>query len=237
MDLFVGTSGFSYKEWKGDFYPEKLPAKDMLSHYAGRLTSVEINNTFYRMPKREVLEGWTRQVPDHFRFAVKASRRITHVKRLADAGDECGYLFGNLEAMGNRLGIVLFQTPPFLKKDTERLRGFLEGLPPGIPAAFEFRHASWFEGDEATAVLREHGYAYCVTDTGDDTQAPVVPTASYGYLRLRGAAYSDADLSRWMDRIRETGWDRAFVFFKHEDDCAGPQLAERFAALATKESA
>ena len=143
MKLYCGTSGFSFNEWKGSFYPEKLAAKDMLSFYAGQLPAVEINNTFYRMPKRNVIEGWAAQVPDSFRFAVKASRRITHFKQLKDCEEEAGYLFDLLGALGKRLGVVLFQLPPHARADVEKLESLREGVPQYVPAACGFRHASW----------------------------------------------------------------------------------------------
>ena len=228
MRLHVGTSGYSYKEWKGPFYPEDLSAKDMLSFYGTRLNAVEINNTFYRMPRESLLEGWASQVPESFRFSVKASQKITHRKRLKDAGEETEYLVRTLRALGDRLGVLLFQLPPNLKKDLERLTGFLGSLPPELPVAFEFRHDSW-KDDDVVEALRAHGAALCCADTEDDAEdEPVVATASHGYLRLRRPDYSDDDLARWAQKVREQPWDRAFVFFKHEDAGAGPRMAHRF---------
>ena len=152
MRVLAGTSGFSYKEWKGSFYPEDLPAEEMLAYYSARLPAVEINNTFYRMPKPSMLEGWAAQVPAEFRFILKASQRITHRKRLKEAGDEVAYFFQTAATLGERLGPTLFQLPPNLKKDLPRLEAFLEVLPPKAPAAFEFRHASWFEDDVFAAL-------------------------------------------------------------------------------------
>lgn len=232
VQILAGTSGYSYKEWKGSFYPEKLPAKDMLSHYAERLPAVEINNTFYRMPRRSVLEAWVEQVPAGFRFAVKASRRITHNKRLAEASEETTYLLSNLEVLGDRLGVVLFQLPPGLRKDTDRLRAFQGTLPPGLPVTFEFRHASWYD-DEVCAALREHGHALCIVD-GDDGAVPdaLPATAPWGYLRLRRLDYDANVLERWVAAVAAQDWRHAFVFFKHEDAGAGPELAQRFIALS-----
>src|SRR5437588_1605999 len=153
MDLHVGTSGYSYKEWKGSFYPEKLPAKEMLSYYASRLPAVELNNTFYRLPQRSMVENWRAQVPANFRFAVKASQRITHFKRLKDVGDDARYLLETVSALEDRLGVVLFQLPPNMKKDSARLEGLLESLPATTRFAFEFRHPSWFE-DDVLALLK-----------------------------------------------------------------------------------
>ena len=227
MHIFVGTSGYSYKEWKGNFYPEKLPQKDMLGYYGERLSAVEINNTFYRMPKASVLESWADQVPDGFRFVLKASQRITHKKRLKDAGDETDYLLRTASVLKERLGPVLFQLPPYLKIDVPRLKAFLDLIPEGAKAAFEFRHESWFD-EEVLAALRAKSCALCVADVDDDAPDELSATAPWGYLRLRRVSYSDADLSQWLERIRSQNWQEAYVFFKHEDDCAGPQLATRF---------
>jgi uncharacterized protein YecE (DUF72 family) len=230
MIIYAGTSGYSYKEWKGHFYPEKFSAADMLAYYAERLPAVEINNTFYRLPKESVLDGWAAQVPEEFRFSIKASRRITHFKRLKETDDETAYLLRALGTLGPLLGVILFQLPPNLKKDLPRLETFLDLLPPRAPAAFEFRHPSWFD-DDVTGVLRDHGCALCLADTDDGDSPPLVDTGSLGYLRLRRADYSDEDLRTWANRIEEQPWDRVFVFFKHEDEAAGPRMAERFLQL------
>jgi len=233
VELYVGTSGYSYDEWKGSFYPEDLSAKRMLSFYAERLNAVEINNTFYRLPKASVLEGWAEQVTPGFRFSIKASRRITHFARLKpEAREPTEYMMSSVTALGDRLGVVLFQLPPNLKADVARLVEFLEVLPPGAPAAFEFRHESWHD-DGAREALRARGAALVCADTeGSPDDAAIVPTATWGYLRLRRPDYSDADLSRWVDRVKDAGWERAYVFFKHEDEGAGPRLAARFRELA-----
>jgi len=229
MQILAGTSGFSYKEWKGPFYPEDLSQADMLSWYASRLPAVEINNTFYRLPRESVLEGWADSVPETFRFVIKASRRITHFKRLKGAEEETGYLLRAVSGLGSRLGAVLFQLPPNMKQDVERLESFLNGLGDPTRAAFEFRHATWF--DEATYdCLRSHGAALCVADT-DDGDAELIETATWGYLRLRKSEYSPEALADWAERVRDTGWERCFVFFKHEDGAAGPDLARRFLEL------
>jgi len=231
MNLCVGTSGYSYKEWKGSFYPEDLAAKDMLRYYGERLPAVEINNTFYRMPKTSVLEAWADQVPDTFRFSLKASRRITHMKRLKEAAEETDYLLRTSKALSERLGVILFQLPPYMKKDVERLEGFLDHLTDETRAAFEFRHASWFD-DEVFAALRRRNCAICVADTGEESSTPMVSTASWGYLRLRRPEYSDAELAEWGKQVSTQGWSDAFVFFKHEDEGAGPALATKFLELA-----
>lgn len=231
MDLGVGTSGFAYKEWKGKFYPEKHPDQEMLQFYGGKLTAVEINNTFYQMPKPALLEGWAEKVPPTFRFALKASRRITHFKRLKDAAEETRYLVETAQVLGPRLGVILFQLPPNCRKDLDVLHRFLTGaLPPGTPAAFEFRHDSWLE-DDVFDRLRESGCALCIADT-DEGGTPFRSTADWGYLRLRGTTYTDEDLGEWVKRVRGEGWKRAFVFFKHEDEAAGPLMAMRFRELA-----
>lgn len=232
--IYAGTSGYSYKEWKGHFYPEKLPAAGMLAYYAERLPAVEINNTFYRLPKESVLDGWAAQVPEHFRFSIKASRRITHFKRLKGTDEETAYLLRVLGTLGPLLGVVLFQLPPNLKKDLPRLETFLDLLPTRAPAAFEFRHPSWFE-DDVTGVLRDRGCALCLADNDDQEPPSLVKTENLGYLRLRRADYSDDDLRSWADRIQEQEWERVFVFFKHEDEAAGPRMAERFLKLAGQE--
>ena len=226
MRLRTGTSGFSYKEWKGSFYPEKLPATRMLEYYSRRLDAVEINNTFYRLPRAELLEKWKSQVPDDFAFVLKASRRITHHKRLKDAGEPLEYLTTTAtETLGAALGPILFQLPPYLRKDVGRLAEFLTTVPEGVRAAFEFRHESWF-GDDTWQALADGGAALVVADTGEG-DAPVVATAGFGYARLRRPGYGDEDLARWANAFREQGWDELFVFFKHEDAGAGPALAAR----------
>ena len=233
MELHVGTSGYSYKEWKGPFYPEDLSNKDMLSYYGERLGAVEINNTFYRLPKTSVLEAWAEQVPDGFRFSIKASRKITHFTRLKSGSrDPTEYLLSTLGALGDRLGVLLFQLPPNFKKDLERFSEFLGMLPEGTPAAWEFRHETWFD-DEVYDLLRGRGMALVRADTDEpEADEPIVNTASWGYLRLRRATYDDSDLERWAQSVAGQKWDRAFVFFKHEDAGSGPKMAARFAELA-----
>lgn len=229
MRLRTGTSGFSYKEWKGSFYPEKLPATRMLEHYSRRLDAVEINNTFYRLPRAELLEKWRAQVPEDFAFVLKANRRITHFRRLKNAGEPLEYLASTaIEALGPALGPILFQLPPNFRKDVGRLAEFLATIPEGVRAAFEFRHESWF-GDDTWQALADGGAALVVADTGEG-EAPLVATAGFGYARLRRPAYGDGDLAGWADAFREQGddWDELFAFFKHEDAGAGPALAKRF---------
>ena len=230
MRLRTGTSGFSYREWKGNFYPDKLPANRMLEYYSRRLTSVEINNTFYRMPRLEMLEKWASQVPGDFAFVLKANRRITHMKRLRDAGEPLEYLVRTAVAgLGDRLGPILFQLPPYLRADPGRLRDFLAIVPGGVRAAFEFRHESWFT-DEVYRALADRGAALVTADTGEG-EAPVVETATFGYARLRRPGYGEAELAEWAAALARPAWSDVFVFFKHEDEGAGPRMAEGFGGV------
>jgi uncharacterized protein YecE (DUF72 family) len=226
-NLFVGTSGYSYKEWKGSFYPEKLAAKDMLPYYAERLKAVELNNTFYRLPQRSMVDSWKAQVPADFRFSVKASQRITHFKRLKEVGDETKYMLDTVSALEDRLGVVLFQLPPNMKKDLERLEAFLKILPTDIKATFEFRHPTWFD-DEVIELLRQQNRALCISDTDELPANHIDRTSDWGYLRLRRVAYSKEDLDAWIERIKNQEWETVFVFFKHEDEGTGPKLAAQF---------
>lgn len=229
MRLYVGTSGYSYDQWEGAFYPPGLPPDERLAFYAARIGTVEINNTFHRMPRREVLRRWADAVPERFRFVIKASRRITHEGRLKDEDDALDYLLGQLRSLGDKCGPILFQTPPYLPARVERLRALLARLPAGVRAAFEFRHASW-DDPAVHQALSEAGHALCAAEhaRGHD-EAPLPRTAPWGYLRLRAPDYDDAELARWAERIRET-WDEAYVFFKHED--RAPRLVERMVAAA-----
>jgi uncharacterized protein YecE (DUF72 family) len=231
VKLYVGTSGYSYKEWKGPFYPEKLPAKEMLAYYAGQLPTVEINNTFYRVPQKSVLENWVAAVPETFRFIVKSTRRITHFKRLVNASEEVKFFLGQMSALGDRLGAVLFQLPPNLQKNLESLEAFLSVLPKDTPAAFEFRHNSWFD-DDVFEMLRGRNCSLCIADAEGGADVPFVCTADWGYLRLRRPDYTDQELTEWLGRIRGESWTHAFVFFKHEDEGAGPHMAKRMLDLA-----
>jgi uncharacterized protein YecE (DUF72 family) len=231
MDLHVGTSGYSYKEWKGTFYPEDLPVKQMLRYYGERFRTTEINNTFYRMPKASVLEAWAGEVPADFKFALKAPQRITHFQRLKDCGESLSYLLTTAGALKDRLGPVLFGLPPNFKKDAARLKEFLALLPPQRRAAFEFRHPSWFD-DEVFGLLRDHQVALCIAEAEGDLEVPFVSTADWGYLRLRRPDYTAAELKAWVKKLRSQPWRDAFVFFKHEDEGKGPKLAAAFLKLA-----
>lgn len=220
--LLAGASGYSFKEWKGNFYPEKIKPEEMLAWYAQRLPTVEINNTFYQMPKASVLEHWAAVVPDGFRFAIKAPRRITHDARLkADAAaDSVAYLYKVLEALGDKRGPVLFQLPPFLKKDLPRLGEFLQLLPDGHRAAFEFRNDSWYD-DAVYAALEDAGAALCLCEREDDKPPPLVETAPWGYLRLRLEEYSEADFAQWAEQIHATKWNDVHAYFMHEPTAPG----------------
>jgi uncharacterized protein YecE (DUF72 family) len=229
MSFYVGTSGFSYKEWKGVFYPEKLPEKGRLSFYASQLTAVEINNTFYRMPKREVIRNWASETPDNFRFIIKASRRITHFKRLKETDEQMGYLITNTDVLEDKLGAILFQLPPNMHRDDERLKNFVSLIPDGSPAAIEFRHESWFD-DTVFECLRERNIAICHADS-EDSGLPFAVTADWGYLRLRKPRYDVRALKKWARAADEAGWDNCYVFFKHEDEAAGPKMAMKFQEL------
>jgi uncharacterized protein YecE (DUF72 family) len=230
MQVRIGTSGFSYPAWKGSFYPEKLAAKDMLRFYAERFPTVEINNTFYRMPKEPLLQGWAAQVPANFTFVLKAPKRITHDRRLKECDDLVAYFVNVASILGPRLGPLLFQLPPNFKQDAPRLEAFLALIPAAVRAAVEFRHASWFD-DAVYEVLRARGAALCVADTGEEPAAPLVATTDWGYLRLRREEFSDAELADWARRIGEQPWQDAYVFMKHEEEGRGPKLAAKLAAL------
>lgn len=227
MHFFVGTSGYAYKEWKGSFYPPKMPPAQMLGFYAERFGTVEINNTFYRMPETSVVESWKTQVPASFRFVLKAPQAITHRKRLKGAEDDTEMFLEAAAVLGKQRGPLLFQLPPNMKKDLERLGNFLDLVGKRAQIAFEFRHESWFEDDVLT-LLRKHACTLCVADT-DELPAPeIVATADWGYLRLRRAEYTREDLETWLKRVRKQKWKEAYVFFKHEDTGTAPQFATTF---------
>jgi len=215
--LLAGASGYSFKEWKGTFYPEEMKPDAMLTWYAERLPTVEINNTFYQMPKTAVLENWARATPETFRFAIKASRRITHLSRLKanTAADSVAFLYRNLRTLGAKRGPVLFQLPPFLKKDLPRLNEFLAILPADHRAAFEFRNDTWF-ADDVYAALKSAGATLCLSEREDNAPPPLVETARWGYVRLRLESYSDSDLAAWATRLAATLWEQIHVYFMHE---------------------
>jgi len=227
----VGTSGYSYKEWIGSFYPADLPDSELLRFYAERLPTVEINYTFYKMPTVRILQGWSKETPDHFQFSLKAPRRVTHDLRLRDAADIVSDFCDTTSTLKGKLGVLLFQLPPFLKRDTPRLEDFLHQMPPDFRLAFEFRNQSWF-ADEVYECLKRFGVALCVSEAAERT-TPWEATAPFGYFRLRQPDYSDADLAERAQRIRDMagGWSEAFVYFKHESEGKGPALAERLRPL------
>ena len=257
MQIYTGTSGWNYDAWKGNFYPDDVKKKDWLQYYGSQLSACEVNNTFYRIPKSAVVEGWAAAVPENFRFVLKCSRRVTHFARLKETGDESfGFMWRAAQKLGDRRGPLLFQLPPNAKADVERLKRFLGTLAPECQAVFEFRHESWVD-DAVHSALREHGAALCWVDNTDDadgaddasrpdktggtssahsssddeganaSSAAQVATADFGYLRLRRAEYSLAELDAWAERIRAQGWTEAYVFFKHEEDGAPPASRAR----------
>lgn len=231
MEINVGTSGYSYKEWKGRFYPEKISPKEMLHSYSAHFGTVEINNTFYRMPTEAILGGWADRVPDGFLFAFKAPQVITHTKRLKNVTSETEYLLKTLSMLGKKLGPVLFQFPKTFHADVPRLKIFLSLLPRTISFAFEFRNPSWL--DEAVLdLLREKECSLCTPDSDENATTEINSTASWGYLRLRRVNYTEAELSQWLKRILSQKWQKAFVFFKHEEETGkGPDMAIRFCGL------
>ena len=230
MKIYVGTSGYAYKEWKGKFYPEKISPKEMLRFYSGRLNTVEINNTFYRMPKESVLTSWAEQVPGDFVFALKAPQVITHLKQLRNVSEETKYLFKTVSALDRKLGPVLFQFPKSFRADRPALEDFLALILDDMACAFEFRSPSWLD-DEILDLLRKKGSGLCIADSDENPADEIISTAPWGYLRLRRSGYTDADLLQWMERILLQRWERAFVFFKHEDEAGGAEMAMRFQEL------
>jgi len=224
MELRTGTSGYCYKEWRGHFYPEKMPESDMLRYYGERFRTVEINNTFYRMPSPKILAQWMEEVPPTFDFTLKSPRRITHEKRLVDCGEHVVEFLRRAATLGDRLGPILFQLPPFLKKDLPRLEAFLALIPAGTRFAFEFRNASW-HSDDVYAALAARSAMLCVTDT-DEGDTPYVTTCAEGYVRLRRTHYDDAELAAWAQRIAEKQVPRTYVYFMHEDDALGTKFAK-----------
>ena len=225
--LWVGTSGYNYPEWKGTFYPETLSASKMLPYYAARFSTVEINYTFYRTPTEKILQGWDLATPENFRLTLKAPKRITHDARLKECGDEVRRFIETAATLGPKLGVLLFQLPPNLKKDAARLDAALQAFPIGTRAAFEFRHGSWLD-EEIYALLRARNLALCIADS-ERLSTPVEITANYGYFRLRDEGYTPHDIDRWgqiiSDRTAECG--DTYVYFKHEESGKGPEFARR----------
>ncbi len=227
--MFAGTSGFSYPEWRRSFYPADLPAREMLPFYARHLGTVEINQTFRRLPTPAALRTWTRQTPVSFRFALKAPQRITHQLRLKNAEESLGVFVRAARGLRKKLGPLLFQLPPYLRCDVTRLTAFLAAMPLDVEAAFEFRHESWFV-EEIYETLRSPRAALCVADA-ETLSTPWIATAPFGYLRLRRSDYDERSVRAWGQRIRsERRWKRAYVYFKHEEGGRGPALARTLIA-------
>ncbi len=232
MRLLAGTSGFSYKEWLGEFYPDKLAANKMLRFYATRLPTVEINNTFHRMPNPAMIQGWRAQVPPSFSFAIKAPRRISHVQRLRDSAADVQVLLAALAELGPSFGSLLVQLPPHAKCDAPALEAFLSHLPAACRTAFEFRNPTWVV-PPVLELLRRHNAALVQSESADGFE-PLPWTADWAYLRLRKAAYTERELMTWLARLEDAGVGEAQVFFKHEDAATGPKLAQRLLELAQR---
>jgi uncharacterized protein YecE (DUF72 family) len=230
MHYLIGTSGYNYPEWRGSFYPEKFPTAKMLAYYSERFNTVEVNYTFYRIPTVKLLEGWAQGTPEHFTFTLKAPRRITHDSKLTNVADLTQTFCKTASALGSKLGVLLFQLPPTLKRDDALFEAFLDTIPEGTRAAFEFRHLSWH--DEAVfEALRRRNLALCIADS-DKMSTPVVPTADYTYFRLRDEGYQSADIERWAGIIRGQSAPRgAHVYFKHEEQGKGPEFARALMTL------
>jgi uncharacterized protein YecE (DUF72 family) len=228
MKILVGTSGYAYREWKGKFYPEKIAPKEMLRFYSGRLQTVEINNTFYHMPKESVVKSWAEQVPRDFVFALKAPRVITHLKKLRNVSEETAYFFRTLSILDRRLGPVLFQFPQSFHANRPVLEEFLGLIPVNRACAFEFRSPTWLDSENLD-LLREREFSLCIADTDEEPANEIISTAPWGYLRLRRSDYNDADLAQWLERILSQEWEKAFVFLKHEEEA---MMAVRFRELA-----
>ncbi|RPI66620.1 MAG: DUF72 domain-containing protein [Ignavibacteriales bacterium] len=231
MKLYVGTSGYSYNEWKGNFYPEDIKSKDMLKYYAKHFSTVEINNTFYRIPRKEVFENWKGQVPSKFRFILKAPQLITHIKRLKiDTKDTVEYFTKVSSELGDKRGVVLFQLPPSFKFNLERLKDFIDIVPTDLKCAFEFRHPDWFN-NEAYDLLKKRNFALCLSDTDEEPVQELINTADWSYLRLRRINYTKKNLTDWHKKIADHKWKEAYIFFKHEDEGKGPEFAKKFIEL------
>lgn len=228
--IHAGTSGYSYPEWKGSFYPEKLPQSKFLEFYAGKFSTVEINNTFYRFPAAKLLEGWRDGTPEGFTFAVKANQGITHRGRLHNVDELTRDFIDRCRLLEGKLGPILFQLPPNFKRDDERLQNFLDILDPRLRYAFEFRHASWFD-DAVFAALSDSGAALCVSE-GDTLDTPRLATGKFVYVRLRKEEYADAEMAdwhAWMTGQAEEGRE-VFTYLKHDEAGTSPEYALRLLA-------
>jgi uncharacterized protein YecE (DUF72 family) len=228
MRVHVGTSGYNYPEWRGNFYPAAIKASAMFEYYAQRFHTVEINYTFRRMPSLPLMTKWREQAPAPFSYTLKAPQRITHFKGLKDCADDLRFFVECARALDSHLATLLFQLPPTFRRDDERLASFLALMPADVRSAFEFRHESWL-ADNVYALLEKHNAALCIADFGDKT-TPLRPTARYGYFRLRDEGYQTADLERWAEQVAGFSgrWDDAFVYFKHEEEGKGPEFARTF---------
>jgi uncharacterized protein YecE (DUF72 family) len=232
VKLRVGTSGWAFKEWRGPFYPTDLKDDAMLGYYAGRYPTVEINNTFYRLPREHVLADWASRVPDGFSFTIKASRSITHFFRLKPESKRgLDILLRGTAVLGDKLGPILFQLPPRMPRDVELLRAFVAQLPDDRRFTVEFRDERWFD-DEVYAVLGSRDIALCVSET-DDYRSPVIATASWGYVRPHKRYYDDTGLAEWRRRVAAQPWSEAYMFFKHDHaDGSGPLAVDAFTQAA-----
>ena len=231
MNIWAGTSGFQYSEWKGTFYPEDLSTAKMLPFYAERLSTTEVNYTFRRIPSAKTIQEWWEATPEHFKFSLKAPQKVTHFAKLRNCGDTLRYFYQIISDLETKLGVVLFQLPPAFKKDAALLGDFFKEIPPGMRVAFEFRHPSWFD-DEVFGLLKNKNIALCVADS-ETLAVPMVATADYGYLRLRREDYQGVDVAQWAQKIwaQKDTWSDAFVYFKHEESGIGPKLAMQLRAL------
>lgn len=227
-NVFVGTSGYNYPEWRGTFYPEKFSSSRMLAYYAERFPTVEINYTFYRMPTEKLLQGWSDGTPERFTFTLKAPRRITHDAKLQRCEDMLQAFCRTAKTLGPKLAVLLFQLPPNFKKNADVLRAFVELLPEGTRAAFEFRHASWLDAESFDA-LRARNIALCIADS-EKMSTPVEVTADYAYFRLRNEGYQQTDIEKWASIVKTLPPKDAFVYFKHEEQGLGPEFAQRLIA-------
>ena len=230
VKIYVGTSGYAHKEWKGKFYPEKISSKEMLRFYAERFNTVEVNNTFYHMPKESVLTSWAEQVPSEFVFALKAPQVITHIRQLRNVFEQTEYLFRSLSVLDRKLGPVLFQFPKSFHANAPALEDFLALIPSAAACAFEFRSPSWLDAGMPD-LLRQKGCSLCIADTDENPAQEIINTTPWGYLRLRRSDYTDADLSQWVEKILSQKWEKAYVYFKHEDEAKGAEMAIRFQEL------
>jgi uncharacterized protein YecE (DUF72 family) len=230
MNIWIGTSGFQYPEWKGRFYPEKISTRLMLPYYAERFASTESNYSFRSIPSRKTIDAWAAATPESFRFSFKAPQKVTHFAKLRGCAETVAFFHGAIAPMGEKLGAVLFQLPPTFKKDAALLASFLGDVPPGMRSAFEFRHESWFD-DEVFGCLRDHEAALCVAEN-ETLATPAVATAGFGYLRLRREDYTPAQIKRWARWIEEqrTRWSDVFIYFKHEEHAVGPKFAQQMQA-------